>query len=330
MINKILKDGVKVGDIFPNDPVEAKKVYRDLIKQYHPDNCYDPRASDAIQALQSLYAQAEKMFVDGTWEKSNYIEIKTTSGKRLQVNYQYHCVFELGEYFVCNKNIIYLFDFNKKKYYNNYIQNIKNLKYADKGMEDMFKRFFPTVVSEYDTEDSRHVIVLSKTEDVYPLRCVIENLFNGDVPDTHLAWMISRLMNICCYLKYNKIVCNGINLDSCFVSPEFHSILLLGGWWYTTEVAQPMIGTSKDIFDVMPPIVKANKISSYVTDVESVKAFGRKYLSSAAPQAFRDFLNSGTQEDSMKEMQKWDEALTKSYGKRRFIKIVSNKNQIYK
>lgn len=79
MINKILADGVKVGDIFPNDPTEAKKVYKDLIKQYHPDNCYDPRASDAIQALQSLYTQAEKMFADGTWEKSNYIEIKAAS-----------------------------------------------------------------------------------------------------------------------------------------------------------------------------------------------------------------------------------------------------------
>ena len=55
MINKILADGVKVGDIFPNDPTEAKKVYKDLIKQYHPDNCYDPRASDAIQAWQILY-----------------------------------------------------------------------------------------------------------------------------------------------------------------------------------------------------------------------------------------------------------------------------------
>ena len=31
MINKILADGVKVGDIFPNDPTEAKKVYKDLI-----------------------------------------------------------------------------------------------------------------------------------------------------------------------------------------------------------------------------------------------------------------------------------------------------------
>ena len=330
MIDKILNPNTKAGDVFPNNEIQTKNIYRNLCKKYHPDVFHDPRADEIIHKINELYNQALELIKNGTWEKKNYIEIKTTIGKRLQISYQYHCIFELGEYYVCNYHIIYLFDFNKKKYYNNYVEKIKNLKYADSNMEKMFKNLFPKIVSEYDTLDNKHVIVLSKTSDVYPLRCVIENYFNGNVPDTHLAWIISRLMNICCYLKYSNIVCNGINLDSCFVSTDFHTILLFGGWWYATENGSPMIGTSKDIFNVMPPVVKANKISNFVTDVESVKAFGRKYLSSTAPQAFRDFVNSGTKENSMEEMEKWDKALLQSYGKRKFIKIVANKNQIYK
>lgn len=197
-------------------------------------------------------------------------------------------------------------------------------------MERYFKNLFPQVISEYNTLDNKHIIVISKTKDVYPLRAVIENVFNGEIPDKHLAWMISRLINICCFLKMNGLVHNGINIDNCFVSTDFHSILLLGGWWYTTDEDSAMIGTSKDIYNIMPPLVKANKISKSITDIESIKAFGRQYISTSAPQAFKNFLSSGTKESSIEESKKWDKALIDSYGKRKFIKIITNKNLVYK
>lgn len=46
-------------------------------------------------------------------------------------------------------------------------------------MEKYFKNLFPQVISEYNTLDNKHIIVISKTEDVYPLRAVIENVFNN-------------------------------------------------------------------------------------------------------------------------------------------------------
>lgn len=226
MIDKILNPNTKVGDIFPNDVTQAKNIYRDLCKKYHPDTFVDDRANDIISALTKLYNNAIKAIEAGTWEKSNFIAIKTTKGTTLNINYLYHRVFELGEYYVCNQYIIYIFDFNKKKYYNNYIKQINKISYKDKKMEKYFKNLFPQVISEYNTLDNKHIIVISKTEDVYPLRAVIENVFNGEIPDKHLAWMISRLINICCFLKMNGLVHNGINIDNCFVSTDFHSILL--------------------------------------------------------------------------------------------------------
>lgn len=330
MIDKILNPNTKVGDIFPNDVAQAKNIYRDLCKKYHPDTFADDRANDIISALTKLYNNAIKAIEAGTWEKSNFIAIKTTKGTTLNINYLYHRVFELGEYYVCNQHIIYIFDFNKKKYYNNYIKQINKISYKDKKMEKYFKNLFPQVISEYNTLDNKHIIVISKTEDVYPLRAVIENVFNGEIPDKHLAWMISRLINICCFLKMNGLVHNGINIDNCFVSTDFHSILLLGGWWYTTDEDAAMIGTSKDIYNIMPPLVKANKISKSITDIESIKAFGRQYISTSAPQTFKNFLSSGTKESSIEESKKWDKALIDSYGKRKFIKIITNKNLVYK
>lgn len=318
------------GELFPNDHTKIVTKYKMMCKKVHPDVCGDPRAADAFARLTALYNQAIEANEKGIWEKPNYKEFKTTGGKTLQISYQYHCVFELGEYYVCKRNIIYAFDFSKKKYYNNYIKNIKNFHFANAGMEKMFKPILPQLVAEYDTEDNKHIIVLSKTEDVYPLRCVMDNFYKGNIPDTHLAWIMSRLMNLCCFLKYSGQVLNGLTIDNLFVSLQYHTILLEGGWWYAVDEDKDMIGTTKDIFNIMPPKVKANKVASSVTDVESVKAFGRKYLADSAPQAFKDFLNSGSQSDSMKEMAKWDEALEKSYGKRRFIKIEATENDIYK
>lgn len=74
----------------------------------------DNRANDIISALTKLYDKAIKVIETGTWEKSNFIAIKTTKGTTLNINYLYHWVFELGEYYVCNQHIIYIFDFNKK------------------------------------------------------------------------------------------------------------------------------------------------------------------------------------------------------------------------
>lgn len=329
-IEKLLDKNVKYGDIFPNDKDKISVVYKELCKQFHPDACGDPRATDAFASLQALYSKASAVVGTGIWEGSKYVEIKTTNGKTLKINYLYHAIFELGEYYVCNENVIYLFDFSKKKYYNNYIEKIKNISYANNDMRNIFEPLMPQIQSEYDTTDNKHIIVLKKTSDVFPLRAVVENFYEGKVPATHMAWMISRLMSLCCFLKYNNQVINGLNLDALGVSLEFHSITILGGFWFATQPGAQMLGTTKDIYAIMPPKVKADKISMFTTDVESVKAFGRKYIADDAPAAVLDFINSGTSEDSYDEMQKWDTALQKGFGTRRFIKIDVNKNKIYK
>ena len=68
------------------------------------------------------------------------------------------------------------------------------------------------------------------------------------------------------------------NINNCFISPKYHSILLLGGWWYVTKEDENMIGTTKDIFSIMSILAKSSKKSSVITDLESVKLLGRQLL----------------------------------------------------
>ncbi len=331
-ITKILDENTLYGDIFPNSSLdEIKSKYKEYCKILHPDVCKDLRADRAFSQLQVFYKQAKEAIQNNTWIATNYIEVSTKKETTLKIKYQYHCRFELGDYYVCNKVIIYIFDDNREKYYNNFIKQVNNLKYADRKMEKIFKNLFPKIQSISETTSGKKIVVLSKTEDIFPLKCLIENGFNRNLPHTHLAWITSRLMNIACYLKWSGLVSNGIDIDNLFVSPHYHSILLFGGWWYTTKANEAMIGTTKNIFNVMTPKVKANKVSDYTTDIESIRAIGRAYAAGDAPSAILNFYNEGSTNDSMKEMKKWDDALQKGYGVRRFVKINDNIiNNIYK
>lgn len=328
----------KPGDIFTNDIKIIKNEYKELVKIYHPDVNTSPNAKDIFQKINNFYNIALKDIEEKRWEKKNFIRINKTNGKAIEATYLSSIKFELGETYVCNKHIIYVFDSDKKKYKDNMISSIKAIKYENKKMEEEFKRYFPTILDEFTTTEGKHVVVISKTEDVFPLKDVL-NYFNNKIENRHVAWIISRLQNICCFLKYNNIVHNGININNCFISPEHHAILLLGGWWYATKTDEKMIGTTKEIFDIMPILSKSNKKSSPITDLESIKLLGRTLCGYSNPRTFMketdipkpiaEFLIGGSGDDAYKEFQTWDTVLDKGYGVRKFIPLTVTQKQIY-
>lgn len=328
----------KCGDLFPNNIDSVKTKYKELVKEWHPDVNKNPKAVDVFQKITELYNKALELLERGTWEKTNYVLISKDNGKKIALNYDTVFDFELGTCYVTKTKIVYILGKNKKKYFDNAVNRINSLKYADKKMEEKLKRCMPKIYQTFQTNGDEYVIVIEKTEDVYPLKSVFE-YFGNKIADRHVAWIISRVCNITCFLKYNGIVHNGINMNNCFISPEHHSILLLGGWWYTTKEKDKMIGTTKDIFSIMPVTAKGNKLSSYLTDLESVKLLGRQLLGEAncrklaldtsLPKPFVNFLVSGSGDNAYKEYAKWDKALTDSYGKRKFIKMEVKREKVY-
>ena len=327
-INQILS-AKEYADIFTQNLSECKVLYRDLCKICHPDVCKDKNANEAFSKLNSFYKEAISAIQSGNWKSSKLIKINVSSGKSIQFKPLYFFTFELGKCYVTDLHIIYIFDFSKKKFYNNYRKKVENLFYIDDKMRKKFKPLFPSIYKEYDSDKGQHILVLNKPKEIYPFKAVMENFYKGNIPARHLAWIITRLINICAYFKMNNLVHNGINIDNCFIDLSDHSIYLFGGWYYCVNQNEKMIGTTKDIFNVMTPKVKANKTADFTTDIESVKALGRKLIRADAPTPFIDFLNSGSSDDAVKELSKWEKALNDSFGKRKFIVINSSKEQIY-
>lgn len=326
-----------VGDFFDCNKEKIKIQYRAYLKAFHPDvNSNLKYADKACVKITEMYNKAIELLEKGKWEETNKIFFKDINGKKYSLKFKKEYSFELGSYYVSNTHIAYVLSKNNKKYYDAYIKNVSNIKYKNSDMEKEFKRYFPEIVCTFETSDS-YVIIIKKTEDVY-LLSEIMNYYNGKIPPTHVAWIISRLCNICCFLKSNSIVLNGLDFNSIFISPRFHSIMVYGGWWYSTKEDEKMIGTSNFIFNTMPLSSRNSKQSKSTTDIESVKMVAKHLLNNSnlnkvkdvTPKQFYEWINSGSSSDSFSEFQKWTDAMLASFGKRKFVKMEIDLNKIYK
>lgn len=329
----------KCGDLFTNNPNTAKEEYKKLVKIWHPDNLKKENkknGEEVFKKINYLYSLAEKLFSQNTWEQSNKIYLKDNKNNKYFMTYLKSYDTEFGKSYINNNTLIFSFSKEKEKYYNLYLKNLKNLKYENKEMKEEFERFLPSLKNENLRTKDDFCVVLNKIEDVYSLNDIYE-YFNKKIEHRHVAWTMSRLLNILCFFEYNKIAHNGIDLDTCYISPKYHSIMIYGGWQYAQKIGEKMIGTKKEIYEIMPVSNKNKKISNISTDIESVKLIGRKLLGSRSgsklsdeiPEPFRNWLNDISSNSAFEEFKIWSDVLIKSYGRRRFVAMEVDKNKIY-
>lgn len=320
----------KCGDLFSKaDKATVVLEYRKLAKEFHPDVCHSPNAEDIFKHLSKLYEEALSLLAQGRWEISNVVSIHDNCGKTYQSRYLRSFQFELGTAYIADLSVTYILDKQNKRFFDNALKQIGALKYANQNMEEEFSRYLPKIKHQFETRDGQYCLILDKTPDVFLLSDILD-YYENSIPDRHAAWIISRLCNLCCYFDYLDIAHNGLTLQNCFISPAFHTVFPLGGWWYTQQDGDKMLGVPKVIYDVMPVKVKSSKASSKRTDLEAAKLIGRQIIDkSSAPKPILDFLSSGTS-TAIKEFEKWNKTLDASYGKRHFVEMKIGKTDIYK
>ena len=91
-----------------------------------------------------------------------------------------------------------------------------------------------------------------------------------------------------------------------------------------------MIGTSKDVYDLMSNVTKTNKLSSPVTDIESMRGIGRYIMNhTVLPEPIQEWIEAGSSSNPMIEFEKWGKALDRAYGVRKFVPIEVDNRLIY-
>jgi len=327
------------GQLFSDNIKTIKEEYTDLAKKYHPDRNKNSKESiDVMAIVNTFYTQCIDMINSGTYKKPGFIKLAGKDEQFFEIKYRISHNFELGTVYIGNSIVFYLIDKAHKNLFENMIKISSTFTFVDKKMKTEFEKYLPIVIRKFETTTNQLGIVIKKTADFVALRDVL-NYYEGKVPARHVAWIISSLMNLVCYINYNGLSHNSISLDTYFISPKLHSGSLLGGWWYSVPLGTKMLGVSEKIYSIMPPQVKNKKCGDILTDLESIRLIGRELLGdrhgtrmlekSYIPLPMAKWLLGVSYDSPSVEYTKWTEVLHKSFGERKFIEMELDANKLY-
>lgn len=322
--------------LFTKDNI--KEEFRKFALQWHPDRNKDPKATDVFAHIQQLHSTAIDFLSKGIWHIPGLYEFSDVNGKAYRIRYKVAIPYELGTMYVGDTIIAYTVNKSFKSLYMNAVHNIRNFKYSSDNMKNEFSKYLPVIKCEVETKDY-YILCLEKTKDVLPLSVVLK-YYDGFIDPKHVAWIMSSLHNMLCYLSYTNIVHNDINTNTYFVSPEMHSGLLLGGWWYSANVGGTLKTVPAKTYSYMSNKAKADKKAEILVDNEMARAVcrlllgdeqGFKLLSNKdIPVPFVNWLRLPGSGKPIKDYETWSkQVVIDSFGKRRFVEMDIDINSAY-
>lgn len=327
------------GLIFSGEINKAKSEYNHLVKIWHPDVSKDPRANEVFVHIKLLYETAMEMINTGTWQVPGLIQFNDmSSGVKYRIKYHKHHKFELGDFYINDTVVMYVLESKYRALVENAKMIFKGFKFSSDRMEKETRRYLPEITKIFETTD-KICVVVKKTEDLLLLQDVYEKLDTIPNRDRHVAWVISTIYNLCCYLEYTGVCHNAISLDTYFISPKYHSGVLLGGWWYASIVGNKMKALPPKTYNLLPPDILISKISDHKVDQELIKLVGRELLEDKtgikligmkiAPSAFINWLKCASNGKSVDNYKTWDKVLEESFGKKRFVTMDLDAIKLY-
>jgi hypothetical protein len=322
--------------LFSKDNIKAE--FRALALKWHPDKCKDPRCSDVFSHISILYNLGLQKIEKDYWNTFGLLEITSIEGKKFNIRYKSMIPFELGVMYVGDTVVAFSVSKSHKLLYKSFLDNIHKLGYTSDKMKAEFSRYLPNIQAEVETTDNL-ILVLKKTPDVLPLSVVL-NYFDGVIDPKGVAWIVSSLHNIHCFLQFNGISHNNIDLNTYFVSPENHSGLLLGGWWYTAGIGKPLKSVPTKTYEYMSVKSRNNKTADIGVDGELIRSLARKLLGDETgitlaskykvPQDFVSWIRLSGSKKAVDDYKTWrNKVVVSAFGERRFTKMDINITDAY-
>jgi len=173
-------------------------------------------------------------------------------------------------------------------------------------------------------------MVVRKAPDLVRLQDLLDHL-GGRLDPRHVAWVVSTLLNLACYLGWAELTHNALSLDTYFVSPPGHRGALLGGWWYAKPAGARPDALPAPTALCCPPDILREKRADGRTDLELVRAIGRALLGdAAAPPLLLEWLRPPTAGDPVADYRRWSETvLPASFGTGRIAQLDIAASDLY-
>ena len=298
-------------DIFPEDINLAQPLYMALMLKYHPDKCSDPRASEASAVINELYGKLKRSY---TYKEKLF----RCGSQAIEIKYLMDIKQEYGAEYVGDKNV---YSFISDEFTDCFINSEARTdlffkEYLPQQILAQAEVFLPLVSRIFNTDDGL-LIETCKRAGELPLSKIVD-FYSGCLDHRHAAWIISRLLGMCCYAEAKGIVWNCLTEENLLIDPAEHTVRVGGGWWFAANEGHKMTGVQSRVYESFSSLTKTDGIARHINDLESVKAIARRLLSDEAPYAIRDHAESICSSSAFEEMEKWEEAIIKGYGERKF------------
>lgn len=219
------------------------------------------------------------------WNNSSRVNFTTDRGVNITMDSFYLVILDDKEVYIGSNKILIVFaSISEVTRFNN---SLSQIMYPSADIKDL-SRFLPNVTFKATLEDGRGIIVVSKSENIYPL-FLFENL-----KATTVAWMISRFENLGCLLEFNDMDFDTISIEDIYINPKTHELFILDGWENVSRT--PRRNYLKDI----------RLIAKDVMDCSTANDMCMQFLNGEpAATAYDDFGN-------------WDDVIMKGFGGHNF------------
>ena len=316
--------------VFPADREGIRHAWRRLGGAWHPDRSADPLAGRVFAHLESLHRAALERLAGGLWDDGRSLDISTLDGSRFRFRYRSRLETDLGPCFVGDGHLAYRLPGARHHLARRGFDRIRRLPHADRGMREATARCLPEPRRLLRTRD--HVlVVLGKTPDLVALPDLQHHL-GGSIPPRHLAWIVSGLLHIGCYLEWAGLCHLAIAPDQCLVSPRCHTVNLAGGWWFATPSGARLDCLPARSADLAAPDVLHRRVADRRLDALLIRRSALDLLGEAAreaPPPMLEYLTLPGTGSAVCDYVDWQRALHASFGERRFAELAVSPDDVH-
>lgn len=326
--------------LFSGDPTKLEKEFKQFKIQWHPDRNCDPQATDVLSHIAELYFIAEQKLKSGLWNPPNLLRLTDTkSGKAYEIKYVKSYSIEIGTMYLSHKYVTFIIESQYKELYENALAAFSRFKFHSDRMKEEISKCLPRIKATLEI-GSGCVLILEKDPDLIPLTDINE-YFKHQLDSRHIAWIVSTLYNLNCYLAYAQITHNDISLSTYFIDPTHHSGALLGGWWYSALESNKLTYVPRRIINNIPPDMLASKKPDHRIDLELVRGVARELIcgdwnnihlvrdDKRTPEALKNWSISAASNNPVEEYNNWQQVLQDSFGKKKFVELKASWENLY-
>lgn len=321
------------GRLFPKPAEAAKRAFRKLATVWHPDVCADPRSAEVFAHLVRLRDAAL-----GSARPAAAVSrtLRTRDGRRLGLSPLSTIPVDTGEVLVGRRSLTWVYRADAADLAEAEAATIAGFRFADDRMRAQMTPFLPTLDRRIPLADGEEALVMARHADEVLLADLLR--VKGAVPAEHAAWIGSGLLNLACWLDWAGLVHGTIAPETVLISPETHTVRLMGGWGFATKAGTRPIALPGRTLALAPRLAVKAEVVDGRLDLELVRRTLREVFGDptgatltrgGAPDPIGRWLLMPPGKSARGDYADWLAVLDRVWGRRRFVRWGVSPETIY-